>query len=193
MNNMNNMIPATIQAAINADSQQQHVEGTTFWFRWVVRIVAILTGIGAMVCGVIGAISIHATCVAAGVIMIFLGFAMIMFEVPICCQFVQFTQPVAKFSERRPPWQKAMLYSLPPLLPLVLCQSVSIVLGFICLIVNGAVQFMLAVGKKATKEEMLARASGSRGAPVPDGPSVVTGIPTNDKGFAGFTFSQLHK
>lgn len=37
---------------------------------------------------------------------------MIMFEVPICCQFVRCTQPVAKFSEGRPPWQKAILYSM---------------------------------------------------------------------------------
>ena len=35
-----------------------------------------------------------------------------MFEVPICCQFVQYTQPVAQFSEQRPAWQKAALYSL---------------------------------------------------------------------------------
>jgi hypothetical protein len=34
-----------------------------------------------------------------------------MFEVPICCQFVQYTQPVAQFSEQRPAWQKAVLYS----------------------------------------------------------------------------------
>ncbi len=37
---------------------------------------------------------------------------MIMFEVPICCQFVSYTQPVARFSEKRPAWQKAMLYSM---------------------------------------------------------------------------------
>ena len=65
-----------------------------------------------MVCGVIGALSISPICIAAGVIMIILGFSMIMFEVPICCQFVSFTQPVARFSEKRPAWQKAMLYSM---------------------------------------------------------------------------------
>jgi len=42
----------------------------------------------------------------------FLGFALIMFEVPICCQFVQYTQPVAQFSQQRPAWQKAVLYSV---------------------------------------------------------------------------------
>jgi hypothetical protein len=42
----------------------------------------------------------------------FLGFALMMFEVPICCQFVQYTQPVAQFSQQRPAWQKAVLYSV---------------------------------------------------------------------------------
>jgi len=41
-----------------------------------------------------------------------LGFSLIMFEVPVCCQFVQYTQPMARFSEQRPPWQNAVLYSV---------------------------------------------------------------------------------
>ncbi|CAF1432684.1 unnamed protein product [Adineta steineri] len=180
---------SAFQTAVNIDNQQPQAEGTTFWFRWLIRIVAIVTGILAMVCGVFGALSVSASCIAAGVLMIFFGFSMIMFEVPICCQFVSYTQPVAKFSERRPTWQKAMIYSIPPLLPLVLCQSVSIVLGFICLLVNGAIQFMLAVGKKASREEMLSRAGVSgandRGPPVPNGP------PVNSAGDKGFTFTQL--
>ncbi len=85
-----------------------------------------------MICGVFGAISITPSCIAAGAIMMyvnlllffsidklhfnffcsFLGFSMIMFEVPICCQFVSYTQPVARFSEKRPAWQKAMIYSM---------------------------------------------------------------------------------
>jgi hypothetical protein len=176
------------QTAVNIDNEQPKAEGTTFWFRWLIRIVAIVTGILAMICGVIGALSISPSCIGAGVIMIFLGFSMIMFEVPICCQFVSFTQPVATFSEGRPAWQKAIIYSLPPLLPLVLCQSISIVLGFICLLVNGAIQFMLAVGKKASRDEMLQRAGtsdSSRGPPVPDGPSL------NNTGDKGFSFTPL--
>ncbi|CAF1179705.1 unnamed protein product [Adineta ricciae] len=165
------------QTAVDIDNQQPQQEGTTFWFRWLIRIVAVVTGILAMICGVFGALSVSLSCIAAGIIMIFLGFSMIMFEVPICCQFVSYTQPVAKFSETRPAWQKAMLYSLPPLIPLVLCQSISIVLGFICLLVNGAIQFMLTVGKKATKEEMSSRAGAQ---PIPDGPPVAA---ANDKGF----------
>ncbi|CAF1018969.1 unnamed protein product [Rotaria sordida] len=177
------------QTAVTIDNQQPKPEGTTFWFRWLIRIVAIATGIFAMICGVFGALSTSASCIAAGAIMIFLGFSMIMFEVPICCQFVRYTQPVANFSEKRPPWQKAILYSLPPLLPLALCQSISIVLGFISLLVNGGIQFMLAVGKKASREEMMQRAGGSidsRGPPVPDGPPIITA------GNKDYIFTQLN-
>lgn len=33
------------QTAVNIDNQQPQAEGTTFWFRWLIRIVAIVTGI----------------------------------------------------------------------------------------------------------------------------------------------------
>ena len=82
-----------------------------------------------MISGVFGALSVSPMCIIAGVMMMcvallvethstfsfslfrLLGFALIMFEVPICCQFVQYTQPVAQFSQERPAWQKAVLYS----------------------------------------------------------------------------------
>ncbi|CAF0970456.1 unnamed protein product [Adineta ricciae] len=185
------------QTAVNIDDQQAHPEGTTFWFRWFIRVVAVTTGLLAMLCGLFGALSISPFCIIAGVMMIVLGFALIMFEVPVCCQFVQYTQPAAKFSEQRPPWQKAILYSVPPLVPLLLCHSISIVFGFICILVNGAIQFMLAVGKKAPLEEMLQRAgvgSNIRGPPVPEGPPMnASGMPPQPAmGDKGFNFTPLH-
>jgi hypothetical protein len=33
------------QTAVDIDNQQPQQEGTTFWFRWLIRIVAIVTGI----------------------------------------------------------------------------------------------------------------------------------------------------
>ncbi|UJR27615.1 hypothetical protein I4U23_008896 [Adineta vaga] len=181
------------QSAVNIDNQQPQAEGTTFWFRWFIRVVAIVTGLLAMLCGLFGALSISPFCIIAGVMMIFLGCALIMFEVPVCCQFVQYTQPLAQFSQQSPPWKKAILYSVPPLVPLLFCHSLSIVFGFICLLVNGAIQFMLAVGKKAPLEDMLQRAgvgSNLRGPPVPEGPPMnAPAAPSNDK---GFTFTPLH-
>lgn len=79
------------QSAVEIDNQQPQAEGTTFWFRWLIRIVSVITGIRtffpgslfifnrvrsllvAMVCGVIAALSIHATCIAAGVIMVYVN------------------------------------------------------------------------------------------------------------------------
>ncbi|CAF0786881.1 unnamed protein product [Rotaria sordida] len=179
------------QTAVNIDNQQPQAEGTTFWFRWFIRVVAVVSGILAMICGLFGALSLSPSCIIAGIIIIFLGFALIMFEVPICCQFVQYTQPMAQFSEQRPSWQKAVLYSVPPLVPLMLCHSATIVFGFICILVNGAIQFMLAVGKKAPLEQMLQRAGvgvNNRGPPVPEGPPVNI---TNNTGDKGFNFTPL--
>lgn len=32
------------QTAVNIDNQQPQAEGTTFWFRWLIRVVAVTTG-----------------------------------------------------------------------------------------------------------------------------------------------------
>lgn len=32
------------QTAVNIDDQQPQAEGTTFWFRWLIRVVAVTTG-----------------------------------------------------------------------------------------------------------------------------------------------------
>ena len=33
------------QSAVDIDNQQPQAEGTTFWFRWLIRIVAVVSGI----------------------------------------------------------------------------------------------------------------------------------------------------
>lgn len=33
------------QTAVNIDNQQPQAEGTTFGFRWLIRVVAVVTGI----------------------------------------------------------------------------------------------------------------------------------------------------
>jgi hypothetical protein len=32
------------QTAVNIDNEQPQAEGTTFWFRWLIRVVAVTTG-----------------------------------------------------------------------------------------------------------------------------------------------------
>ena len=35
---------------------------------------------------------------------------MIVIEAPFCCMFLDFVQSYAELVEKRPPWQKALLY-----------------------------------------------------------------------------------
>ena len=81
-----------LQTAVNIDDQQAHPEGTTFWFRWFIRVVAVTTGLRkfslsndktkhnlryrffstvAMLCGLFGALSISPFCIIAGVMMMY--------------------------------------------------------------------------------------------------------------------------
>ena len=79
------------QSAVNIDDQQPQAEGTTFWFRWLIRVVAITTGICklteifhrfspvsrsfiflvAMICGMFGALTVSPICIVAGVMMMY--------------------------------------------------------------------------------------------------------------------------
>ena len=33
------------QTAVNIDNEQPQAEGTTFWFRWLIRVAAVVTGV----------------------------------------------------------------------------------------------------------------------------------------------------
>jgi hypothetical protein len=80
------------QTAVNIDNQQPQPEGTTFGFRWLIRVVAVVSGLRefsiknkyiffihrfllvAIICGIFGALSISPFCIIAGVLMMFVYF-----------------------------------------------------------------------------------------------------------------------
>ena len=49
-------------------------------------------------------------CMIAGIWQIAAGFIIIVVEAPFCCMFLDFVQSYAELVEKRPPWQKALLY-----------------------------------------------------------------------------------
>ena len=55
-------------------------------------------------------LTIFPLCIVAGVWQIAAGFIMIVIEAPFCCMFLDFVASFAEMMERRPPWQKTLLY-----------------------------------------------------------------------------------
>ncbi|CAF0786486.1 unnamed protein product [Brachionus calyciflorus] len=138
--------------------QQSQQDDMVWWFKWLIKGSAVVLGFLALVLGIVTTISLSASCMIAGIILIFGAVLVLAFEVPMCCSFIEFIRPLSQFSEGRPHWVKCGIYMVSPIVTFILCQGAASILGALCLFGVAALYFMLTVGKKAPLEEMRSRA-----------------------------------
>lgn len=145
---------------MDSQNQSNQQEPVAWWLKFLARGVGTVGGIVAMATGVVTCVSLHAICILAGVLQIFIGFVVTVFEAPCCCQFIDFADRIGKFSEKRPYWQKAVTYCILGLIPIISCFGLSTVFGSGLVFAAGAVYGLMAIGKKADRETMMAKAKG---------------------------------
>ncbi|XP_041480843.1 calcium channel flower homolog [Lytechinus variegatus] len=121
---------------------------TGFCFRLFVRIVASVAGVLAIILGLVSMISIKGLCIVAGIYIMLLGFLTILLEAPFCCQFLDITDKVSKWSENRAPWQKALFYLLLPIVPFFFCVGVSQIFACLVIMATGVLYGLVFIGKK---------------------------------------------
>lgn len=146
---------------MDQQNQQPQGEEVSWWFKILARAVGTIGGLVAMATGVVTCISITPICILAGVLQIFVGFVAVIFEAPCCCQFVDFADKIGKFSEKRPYWQKSVTYCMLGLVPIIACFGMSTVFGSGLVFAAGVVYGLMAIGKKANRQEMLTKATRS--------------------------------
>ncbi|XP_059157355.1 calcium channel flower homolog [Physella acuta] len=139
---------------------QKPDDGVTWWCKILATTCCIVAGLTAMLTGLFRLLTFTPLCLVAGILLMLLGFGVILLEAPCCCQFLDFIQPISRFSERRSYWQKAFAYALPAFIPPILCFSVTTMCGSALLIASGVVYGLIALGKKADRDIMLSRARG---------------------------------
>lgn len=149
---------ATSQPSSMGPAQPQGEE-MAWWFKWLIKIVAVVFGVIGLALGFMTAISLSGSCIIAGVILCVSSALVLAFEVPICCSFIQFIEPLARFSESRPHWQKVVLYIIPPIVVICLCTGLAAIFGSLCIVGVAALYFMLTVGKKAPLDQMRSTAT----------------------------------
>ncbi|XP_033725169.1 calcium channel flower homolog [Pecten maximus] len=132
----------------------------TWWFRILVKSIGTIGGLIAMITGIVTCISLSATCIVSGVLQMLVGFIVVLFEAPCCCQFIEFADKVGKFSDNRAPWQKAVIYCGLSLIPVLMCFGMSTVFGSALVFVCGVLYGMVFLGKKADRDSMKAKARG---------------------------------
>lgn len=147
-------------APISTVTKPPEDDGITWWCKIGARGVCLAGGIGAVIAGLFRCITFTPLCLVAGIMLMLHGAVVIAFEAPCCCQFLDFIQPLARFSESRSAFQKALIYGLPAIIPLILCFSVTTGAGCALLFASGAVYGMIALGRKADRDTMRTRARG---------------------------------
>ncbi|KAK7465994.1 hypothetical protein BaRGS_00037431 [Batillaria attramentaria] len=143
-----------------SNSKPPEDDGITWWCKIGARGVCIAGGLGAVFAGLFRCITFTPLCLVAGIMLMIQGFLVIALEAPCCCQFLDFIQPLARFSENRSPFQKALIYALPAITPLALCFSLTTGMGCILLFAAGAMYGLMALGRKADRQTMMSRARG---------------------------------
>lgn len=116
-------------------------------------------------------ITINLTCVVSGILQMLVGFLVMAIEAPCCCIFIDFVQEVAQKADSRPYWNRAALYCCIAIPPVILCFGLGSLFGCGLVFGTGVLYGMMALGKKATAEEMrnAAAASQTRGNIAPTG------------------------
>ncbi|XP_064616588.1 calcium channel flower homolog [Liolophura sinensis] len=135
-------------------------DGVTWWCKFLARGIAVVAGLVAMCLGIFVCMTFHPECLIAGIWQILAGFFLVLFEAPCCCVFLDFIKQVEDFSKRRPYWQKGLAYLLMAVLPMALCLETSTLVGSGLIFASGTVYGLMALGKKADREEMLVKARG---------------------------------
>lgn len=128
---------------------------SSWWCRTLARALAVLAAACCMIAGVVVMISTSARCIIAGLLMIILGGVVMVFEAPICCTFVEFTKPIAAFSEKRTYLQKALIYVISALIPAIMCFGFGTVIGCGFVFAAGVFYGLMGLGKKADREQMM--------------------------------------
>lgn len=125
-----------------------------WWMKFAGRGVGTFGGFVAMFLGVWVCVTISVSNLLAGLWQIFAGFLLICCEAPCCCMFVEHVQKLADFIENRPYWNRAAAYGLLSLPPLILDFGLCTGFGSGLIMGTGVIYGMMALGKKASADEM---------------------------------------
>jgi len=93
-------------------------------------------------------------CMLFAIWQMLVGFLVVTIEAPFCCAFVDHVQVFARKIEDRPLLVKAAVYVVAPLPTIIFCFGFYSFIGGGVVIGAGVIYAMIALGKKASREEM---------------------------------------
>ncbi|XP_049546194.1 calcium channel flower isoform X1 [Anopheles darlingi] len=130
------------------------------------RAAGIVGGFFAVLFGLYNCIGIllgDVGCLVGGILQILAGFVVLAIEAPCCFIFIDFVQQAAEKADQRPYWNRAALYCVIAIPPVIMCLGLGSLFGCGLIFVTGMLYGMMALGKKASLDSMRAAATASAG------------------------------
>ncbi|KAK8725256.1 hypothetical protein OTU49_010781 [Cherax quadricarinatus] len=132
-----------------------------WWQKYLARGVGCGGGIIAMGLGVFNCLTITPMCIVAGIWQMLAAFIVISAEAPCCCMFIDFVQQYSTWVEGRQHWQKAAFYIILALPAVIMCPGLATIFGSGLIFLCGVLYGMMALGKKGSRDDMIAAAQNS--------------------------------
>ncbi|XP_071096519.1 calcium channel flower homolog [Haliotis cracherodii] len=133
-------------------------DGPSWWCKLVAKGAGVAAGLSALIIGVMNCFTFTPICLAAAVILMMIGCMLIALEAPCCCPFLDFIQPLGRWSDARPHLQKAILYGVCAVVPIALCFTLTQLLSCALIMATAVFYGLMALGKKGDRNEMAVRA-----------------------------------
>ncbi|XP_061395472.1 calcium channel flower isoform X1 [Musca vetustissima] len=149
-----------------------------WYFKYGVRFLGITGAFFCILFGLFNALSLlllNVSCLIGGIIEILLGFLVMSLEAPCCFFCIDYVGQLADIADSRPMWNRAALYCVASVIPVVICFSLGSLFPCALVFATGVIYGMMSLGKKASAAEM-------RQAAVNSGLATTTQQPTtNDR------------
>jgi len=137
--------------------------GAPWYMKYAGKAAGIGGGLVAVFFGFWCCITLSPLCIVAGIWQICAGLFVITLEAPFCCMFLDFVQKAVAKVDGRPVWQKALVYLVLSLPSFFMCSSYTIFLGSGALFLVAALNGLMSLGRKASRDEMAASAAAGGG------------------------------
>jgi len=118
-----------------------------------------IAGLLCMFFGIFNVLSLSLSCIFTGILLTLEGLIVTLIEAPCLCIFLDFANIPSKFFDGKPHWVRAVVYLIFAMMPFFICRNPTIIFGCAFMVLSSAGYLVLSLGKKASVEEMRAKAA----------------------------------
>ncbi|XP_034133842.1 calcium channel flower isoform X2 [Drosophila guanche] len=133
-----------------------------WYLKYGSRLLGIVAAFFAILFGlwnVLSIITLSVSCLVAGIIQMIAGFIVMVLEAPCCFVCIEQVNGIADKVDAKPMYFRAGLYCALAVPPIFMCFGLASLFGSGLIFATGAVYAMMALGKKASREDMAAAAT----------------------------------